>query len=259
MGIHFKVGLKLHSANTALIPQASKLRGSFLDFVEVYVVPGSYKNTIACWKDFDVSYAIHAPHSFHGMNLARTNKEDTNLKHFSEAQRFADDLGSEIIIVHGGSNGSIEETIRQLERFGDDRIVLENKPKVGLLDEECIGWSPDEFKRVMKSGILLSGMALDFVHAACAALSLGIDEMGMIKDFIEFAPRIFHFADGDSSSEKDAHLNLGKGDLDIAGFLSVIPDGALVTIETPRADTNGLGDFTSDIRFLQQMLSEESE
>ena len=50
------------------------------------------------------------------------------------------------IIVHGGHTGNIEETIRQVAQLNDSRIILENKPKVGINDEACVGWSPDEFR-----------------------------------------------------------------------------------------------------------------
>lgn len=255
MGFHFKIGLKLHSINTALIPNTLQLKEKGLfDYIELYAIPGSYEATINAWKDLDVPYVIHAPHSFHGVNLAQANKRETNLQYFNEARQFADDLGSDIIIVHGGNNGSFEETLRQIKLLNEPRIALENKPKIGVLNEVCVGWSPAEFHRAAEMGIL-SGTVLDFVHAVYAANSAKIDEMKIIKEFTIFHPKVYHLSDGDASSEKDIHLNLGEGNLDLGGFLSVIPKGGLVTIEIPREPSRGLEDFVDNINFLRALIS----
>src|SRR3989304_365347 len=101
-----KIGLKLFSTDVALISDARELKAKgFFDFVELYVIPGSHGNTIENWKSLDVPYVIHAPHSYHGINFAQADKWETNSKNIYEAQRFADSLCSDIIIVHGGNNG----------------------------------------------------------------------------------------------------------------------------------------------------------
>jgi deoxyribonuclease-4 len=251
------IGLKLYSTDTTLIQDTSRLEKGFFDFIELYIIPGSYERTIDIWKSFDIPYVIHAPHSLHGVNLAQEDKWESNLKHFNETRRFADKLASKTIIVHGGNNGSIFETIRQIILLNERRIALENKPKIGLQNELCIGWSPDEFSQAMGSGVLCKTV-LDFTHAACAARSLKIKEMDIIKRFMVFDPKVFHLSDGDILSETDTHLNLGKGDLDLAEFLSVVPQNGLVTIETPRAEDKGLGDFIDDICFLRHLLSKQN-
>ena len=63
-------------------------------------------------------------------------------------------LGADWIIAHGGNNGSILETIRQIGLIGDNRIVIENKPKIGLRDETCVGWSPADFRKIADAGRL---------------------------------------------------------------------------------------------------------
>lgn len=253
MNFKFKIGLKLYSTNTDLIPEAVLLKNKFFAFIELYIIPGSYEKTISVWKELDVPYIIHAPHSFHGINIAQESKRIANRYHFKESQMFADRLGSEIIIVHGGNNGTIEETILQIKSFNDVRIIVENKPKIGIMDEDCVGWSPGEFKYMEAEGIL-SGFALDFTHAACAACSQKISAMGIINDLIAFHPKVYHLSDGDISSEKDKHYNLGKGNFNLHKFLSVIPDGAMVTLETPRKPASGLEDFINDVIYLQNLI-----
>jgi len=255
---NFNIGLKLHSTEAALIPDTFQLKEKGLfDYIELYTIPGSYEATINAWKDLNIPYIIHAPHSFHGVNLAQADKWEINLKHFNEARQFADDLGSDIIIVHGGNNGFFEETLRQIRLLNEPRIVLENKPKIGIRNEECVGWSPFEFHHAMVADVL-SGTVLDFVHAVYAANSAKMDEMKIIKEFTAFHPKVFHLSDGDASSEKDIHRNLGKGNMNLERFLSVIPKGGLVTIETPRDELKGLEDFVNDIHFLRNLLAKQN-
>jgi len=258
MDLPFLIGLKLHSTNIALISDAIKLKKEgFFYYIELYIIPGTYEETIDSWKDIDVPYIIHAPHSFHGVNFAQADKWEINLRHFNETQMFADELCADIIIVHGGNNGYFTETIRQIELLNERRIALENKPKIGICNEKCVGWSPQEFHEAMMFEVI-SGTVLDFVHASYAANSAKIDRMKIIKDFMVFHPKVFHLSDGNAILEKDVHLNLGKGSMDLGGFLSVIPNGGLVTIETPRNELKGLEDFVNDIQFLHNLLAKQN-
>jgi endonuclease IV len=196
---------------------------------------------------------IHAAHSLHGINLAQPKKEKDNRKYFGAVSELADKLRADWIIVHGGNNGSIMETIRQVGLIGDSRIIIENKPKIGLHDEVCIGWSPADLLKIADAG-LLNGFVLDFAHASCAARSEGIDEMRMIENFLAFHPCMFHLSDGNAASEKDSHLNLGKGNRDLAFYVGCVPLDGFVTIETPRNSASSLDDFIQDIAYLSLLL-----
>lgn len=248
-----KIGLKLYSTDIGLIPEANRLRQKGLfDYIELYVIPQTPEACLPQWKMLDAPFVIHAAHSLHGLNLAQAEKEEDNKRYFAEAGRFADNLGADWIIVHGGNNGSISETIRQIGLLGDSRIIVENKPKIGLLDEACIGWCRADFHAFAEAGIL-NGMALDFVHASCAATAEGMDERLIIDGFLSFRPKVFHLSDGDTSSEKDIHLNLGKGNRNLGFYLRCIPPGGFVTIETPRNRSKGLQDFVEDMAFLSEL------
>lgn len=249
-------GLKLYSTDIELIPNAQRIKDEFFHFVELYIVPGSYEKTIHHWKDFDVPFIIHAPHSLHGFNLARAENWKNNLKYFSETRIFADELDSEIIIIHGGYNGSLHESIRQIKLLDEKRIILENKPKLGLKNELCIGWSPSEFRNAFETGVL-KGIALDFGHAVNAANSLDVHAMTIIEEFIEFSPIIFHISDGDRLSEKDMHFNLGHGNFNLLEFVVLIPEGGLLTIETPRCKLHDLSEFLEDITFLNHLIKDK--
>lgn len=252
---NFNIGLKLYSTDVSIIPKVQNLKSKAgFDYVELYAIPGSYENTIHHWRAIDIRYVVHAPHSFHGINLAQPERWQTNHDNFVDSKLFADALGADIIIVHGGTNGSIIETIRQIRLLNDPRIALENKPKIGSQNEICIGWSADDFRLAMEAGVL-HGTVLDFGHAACAAQSIGVNPMSIVIDLMEFDPLLFHLSDGEASSEKDIHLNFGKGNLALRGFISVIPKGAYVTIETPRHGGD-FENFVGDVNFLQKLVSE---
>ncbi len=254
MRFPFKVGLKLYSINTDLIPEVESLwRKDYFQYIELYIIPGSYSSTHEKWYLCHIPFVIHAPHSVHGINLSLASQWKQNITRFREAQEFADKLNGDRIIVHGGHTGTITETIRQVSRLSDSRIILENKPKVGINGEVCVGWSPEEFHLASISGGF-KGFALDFGHASCAALSLEQKPMDMVRSFLVFKPKIFHLSDGDPNSERDKHQNIGKGGFNIIDFLSVIPKGGFLTIETPRNKQNGLEDFVKDINSLRELL-----
>jgi len=252
--IHFKTGLKLYTTDISLIPDVRALDRSRVHFIELYVVPGSSGNTLRAWRELDVPYVIHAPHTAHGVNLARTDYYDANLVHLEETSKFADGLDSGIIIVHGGNRGSVEETLRQLRVWGDPRAAIENKPKIGLRKNICIGWSPDEIQRVLAAGAT-SKFVLDFCHADCAARSAQAETMDFLHGFLALAPVLFHLADRNVTSEMDEHLNFGRGNFDIAGIAERIPVNAWVTLETPRDPARRLQDFVDDVSYLADLSS----
>jgi deoxyribonuclease IV len=247
----FQLGLKLHSTNIGLIADATSLwEEDVFQYIELYVVPDSYLSTIDMWKNCQIPFIIHAPHSFHGINLAIASQWKQNRKLFEETQKFADKLHGNRVIVHGGHTGNIEETIRQASQLDDPRVILENKPKVGINDEICVGWSPDEFRKAQVSSVF-AGFVLDFGHAACAAFSIGKKPMDFVTEFLAFEPEVFHLSDGDQYSEKDTHYNIGKGNLELKEFLCIIPQGAYLTLEIPCNYSRGLEDFVKDTNLLK--------
>jgi deoxyribonuclease-4 len=106
MAFKLKIGLKLYSTDTDLIPDSiTLLEKTLFDYIELYVIPGSFETTISKWTRIKCPYIIHAPHSYHGINFAQAAKWELNMMNFNVAQSFANKLGSETIIIHGGNNG----------------------------------------------------------------------------------------------------------------------------------------------------------
>lgn len=253
-----QIGLKLFSTNTALLPGAIELWDDGLyQYIELYIIPGSFEKTSTTWKNCRIPYVIHAPHSEHGVNLSIADQWGSNRTAIEETQRFTDCLDADTIIVHGGHTGSIQETIRQIALLNDKRICLENKPKFGLNNERCVGFSPEEFQMVSDAGVLAQGTVLDFGHAVCAAFSLGIPHMALINSLCRFDPRIYHLSDGYIDSGKDVHLNLGKGLFDIEAFISIIPKNGFLTLETPRVPERWIDDFVADVDTVSKLYADE--
>lgn len=253
----FNIGLKLHSTNTDLIPEALSLwKKDLFQYIELYIIPGSYPCTHEIWRRCHIPFVLHAAHSYDGINLASRTHHEKNHVLFQEVQQFADVMDASTIIVHGGMEGSIEETIYQVSRLEDPRIVLENKPRVAIRGEACVGATPQEFQKVAQAGVL-KGFVLDFGHAECAAVSMGLKPIQLIKEFLTFEPNLYHLSDGDSANERDTHSNFGKGDRNLAAFVQLVPVGACVTIETPRNPLKGLGDFVCDVHSLAALFSSE--
>ncbi len=251
-GIHF--GLKVGSKDATVVSDISRLyREQMFHYIELYVVQGTYETAIVPLKSLNIPFVIHAPHTGNGVNLADPERMPSNLEAYQEAKRFADALSAEVIIAHGGCDGSIDEAIRQLRMISDERICIENKPVKGLKGEECRGSSSEEIKRIITEGGA-SGFVLDFGHAVYAARSLGISPVGLIKEFLDFSPRLYHLADGDKGSEVDVHLNLGRGDFDLKELLSFVPVDSMLTIETPRDPSKGLHDFVRDIGYVENVI-----
>ena len=241
-----KIGLKLWSTNINLAEQVSAASHSGkIDFLELYVVPGSTASCGPRWEGLGCPVILHAPHSDHGFNLADSLLRESNQKIFAETQLFADRLHSEVIVVHGGNGGSIEEAIGQLLALKELRLAIENKPLRGLNAKECIGHTPAQIRFIMQS-CAMNKFILDLNHAAHASRSLNFDPIGFIRLFLDLSPTGFHLSDGDPDSETDMHLHLGEGKMPLAQMAALLPASAAVTLETPLDLEKGLEDFFLD-------------
>ena len=250
----FNIGLKLWSINKNYIDEAIKYFDlGFYQYIELYVVPESYDTYINNWKKLKIPFVLHAPHYKDNMNLANEDNLIVNLKLTEEVKKYADALRTTIIIYHPGTNGNIEETIRQLKIINDNRIVVENKPYYALIKNLiCNGATPDEL-RIIKEQTGL-GVCLDFGHAICAANAKKVNPFNFIKDFINLKPKIFHLTDGDYHSFTDKHDHFGKGDFPLLEILKLIPQHSNITNEAVKDSNDNLNDFSEDIKILKGFI-----
>ena len=264
MTLPFQIGLKLHSTNIAVIPYVSKLKkDSFFDYVELFIVPGSYEKTINVWKDLSIPYVIHAPHSYSGLNLSLGEHETQNRSLIEETNFFRIALKPLKTIFHPGINGSVIETIRQILLFQKyypklfELAVIENKPKIGLNGEVCIGATPQEIGLIIKeTGI---GFCLDIGHAIYFSAWADQEYEKVIESFNKLQPDIYHLSDGLKHSKTDLHLNFGMGNFELSRILKTIPLDSYVTIETNRDMALNLKDYKHDIIYLEKLLKDKNK
>ncbi|MFA5034387.1 MAG: TIM barrel protein [Candidatus Margulisiibacteriota bacterium] len=251
----FNYGLKLWSTNRQYLPEARRLfqKGTY-QFLELYVVPETI-NTLPIWlelKNEGVPVIIHAPHYGHGLNLAVPFAAADNQRLAGEAFRFADDLGSEIVIFHPGIGGTEAETVRQLKLLADRRIVIENKPYVTVDGQKiCNGHSPEAIALIVKE--TGAGFCLDLGHAICSANAQRREPFAYLKEFIALKPKLFHLTDGDSQSDRDSHRHFGRGNYDLPKLLALIPAESKITVETIKSDPASLNDFVADLEVLKHV------
>ena len=258
-----KIGLKLWSVNTdAYLREARRLYAErVFDYLELYVVPGTLE-TLPLWnalrEEKNLPFIIHAPHSFHGVNLADAANSVANKKSFDETKRFADILGAGKIIVHGGWRpedgepaAAVAQLIAQLKSLADERLLIENKPYLPIdnLPRRLVGSTPDEIRSIIAA--VKCGFCLDIGHAVASANAHGADWRVWLADFLSLKPEMFHLSDIQADSRIDQHLHFGTGTLPLAEVVSMLPRDASVSIETKRDSTDNLNDFAKDAECLR--------
>ena len=251
----YQVGLKLGSINTQYTKEVLEYydKGIF-QYIELFIPVGSYENTINYWKRFKIPFGIHAPHTAAGMNLANKEERISNKAKIEETLRFANSLNANYIIFHSGTNGKLEETLRQLSPYVDDRFLIENKPVKGFGgDYICVGTNYDELKTITEA--LNCGFCLDFGHAICAANTLKENPIEFIKELKKLNPRVYHLTDGDYRSEIDSHYHYGAGSFPLKELLSFVPDGGMITNEAKRDDISTLLEFYTDSLYLANNMN----
>ena len=254
-----KVGLKAWSLNRQYIKPARILfaRGIF-DFIELYVHSSSTAADCEAWRGVCPDTRLHAPHSLDGFNPARPEMFRKNCELLKVVEGFRKALLPKSVVFHPGVDGKIEEVFRQFAAFRSlcpemfEAALVENKPTLGLKDEQCVGSSPAEIRLLIKNTGM--GFCLDFGHAFCYAVEAGRDIKAVVKEFLEFDPVLFHVSDGIMASSRDSHLHLGAGDFDLKEVLGYVPDEGCVVIECPHDLKDRLDDFERDVEFLRKLV-----
>ena len=258
-----KIGLKLWSVNTdTYLREARRFYAEkVFDYLELYVVPGTLEK-LPLWKalqeELNLPFVIHAPHSFHGVNLADAANSAANEKAVDETKRFADTLGARKIIVHGGwcpencgQAAALAQLIAQLKSLADERFLIENKPylPIGDLPRRLAGSTPDEIREIVAQ--VKCGFCLDIGHAVASANAHGAGWRAWLADFLSLHPAMFHLSDIQADSQIDQHLHFGTGSLPLEEIVSRLPSEALVSVETKRDSPDNLNDFAKDAECLR--------
>jgi len=249
-----KIGLKLWSTNLKYMPAARDLfERKMFDYIELFTVLGS-QETISQWKELGIPFVLHAPHSTAGLNPADRDQREANIESVRQLARFFDALSPAFVIFHPGVGGGIEESILQFRSFGErfplmyQKIIIENKPLVGLRDEKCLGASPEEMLFLLDG--TGRGLCLDFGHAICYSVAAAKDWKAVVADFLAMRPAMYHFCDG-LFSVKDDHRHLGTGKFDLPYLFGLIERDKRITLETNKDHSELLDDFLQDVQRLR--------
>ena len=123
-----KIGLKIWSTNQNYLSSIKALKGEgMIDYIELFVAPDSTEDHIRIWEDLNVPFLLHAPHSYAGLNFSDEECEQKNRLLIDKVKLFMLSLRAKKIIFHPGINGTVEETIRQINMFNNEfpaRAVL---------------------------------------------------------------------------------------------------------------------------------------
>jgi sugar phosphate isomerase/epimerase len=195
------------------------VRDGIYDFVQLIVFSDSYDDTHAIIREKmqKIRTVIHAP--FYDIDTGNRDLSESNLRKLKDAQKFADLLYSDIIILHPGRGDGEEhlcETIRQFQMIKDLRIVVENLP-YNPHGHVLHGSSPENIKRIIDE--IGCEFCFDFSHAICSVNSLGRNIYDDFAKYNALRPALYHLSDGDFSEIIDEHLHLGLGNYDIAKIL----------------------------------------
>lgn len=258
-----KIGLKIWSTNQNYLSSVKELKDQgIFDYIELFVAPDSSEDHIKMWKDLDVPFLLHAPHSYAGLNLSDKELEQQNRLLIHKVKLFEMSLRAEKIIFHPGINGALDETIRQINLFKTDfpdvfnKMIIENKPKIGLGGEICVGATYDEIlKTKQETGC---GFCFDIGHAMCFASWAKQPWEVVMDEFLRLEPEVFHLSDGDVGTVYDDHRHFGEGNYDLQKILSKVPDGSYLSIETHKDSNENLNDFIKDVNYLRESLRREN-
>lgn len=228
MGIAF--GLKLWSTNHSLLDTAKALiEEGIFHYVELMPIPHT---DVTPFLEYDFCYIIHLTTERYGFNIADSEKKKVNTKIIDTCMKWADKLDALYAVLHPGF-GLLDTALNFLGSVRDERILIENMPKVGLCNESMVGYTPEHIKKLMGTTF---GFCLDFGHAIKAAVSLNKDYKEYVNEFLTLEPEMFHISDGTLNNEKDEHLAVGDGDYDFGFLMNCVEKSksAYVTLETAR-------------------------
>ena len=254
-----KFGLRLLSTdNETYIWEVPKLfENKGFDYIELRVIPDTL-DKIKYWKilkeNHNVPFVLHAPFSSLGVNLSEESKFEHNKKMYEQTKTYMQELDAEYMVVHGGVEGSIEETVRQLNLINPPNMLIENKPSTppGNPNIKCRGAIIEEINFIRENHPC--DFCLDIAHAICTANQIGKNPYEYLAEFQKLKPRAYHISDNPINSDYDGHHNLGKGEYDFEKIFKIIDTDKNITLETPKNSDFSLDYFDNEVKFLKSKL-----
>ncbi len=255
-------GLKLGIGEAVLARMAAELwlRRQF-DFLELYIPLSARVEDAALWMWYDGVLFLHAPHSEGGFNFASASLQDSNRAVLEKITVFVQVMNPLRVIFHPGYDGSESECLRQIKDLRKkwpglhQVMLLENKPRNALDGLTCLGASPADMKRLLDE--TNCGFCFDVRHAIAYAASAGLSWFDVIREFAQFAPMLWHAADGNLEDPLDSHLHFGDGNIDWSIIGTLLRSDTRVTIECKKKSAVNLDDFQKDSAWLRAVWGKE--
>jgi endonuclease IV len=240
-----RIGLKIWSKNIESFGMLTHLHGcEQIDFVELY--------TDSQVPEFQLQELSGIPIILHARNTINAAETASGLL-IEEPSRI---LGTRKVIVHPGfetTNASIERLSKNISHLqAGYEVILENVPLHGLDGSTMFLSHPDEFCSFVRQHRCLT--CLDFSHAIIAANNHGLDAMEVVKKLLSLEPAMYHLCDGEYKGSTDRHLGLGEGNFPLRELIGLIPEGSLITLETPKMDFRGLSEDLMNLEILRGLL-----
>ncbi|MFP4400483.1 MAG: sugar phosphate isomerase/epimerase family protein [Candidatus Woesearchaeota archaeon] len=232
-----KFGTKIWSKNKESFPKILELyKKAILDFVEIYIVPGSDPKEADILKNLPIIF--HAPNFHHKFNV---RKQDQVFKNsLKTIKRFSEYFNEKRIVVHPGISKTEEKLedsipgIKKIKEAGMD-ILIENMPKIGIDEKKTLyGSTREEIKSIMTE--IDCNFCLDVGHAICSANFHKKDPIEFINEFIRLKPIEVHISDGDFDSIIDQHKSIEEGNYPFDEIIPFIKNIEYITIETDKKD-----------------------
>lgn len=171
-------------------------------------------------NSYDMRFSVHAP--FSDLNLASLNPRirKSAIDQVREAIQISSELGIDIITIHPGYKSPLgvyfeeiflitdKESIKQLDKIGQEfnvTLALENMPKMWI----SLCHDANQMMELVKETEIK--LCFDIGHANIS---------GTIKDIMGLKEDFANIHIHDNHGDRDYHLVLGEGNIDIPGILT---------------------------------------
>ena len=211
-----------------------------VDFLEVYTHSDIDYSFV---KKLGLPIVLHSEHYATAQtNLSNFSRINKNKRCLENSLYWADELKAKTVIVHPGliedENCSLNQTIKFLGNYEDDRIAIESMP-----DQKFFGGYFSSMKDLLNK--TNKKFCLDLSHSSQMAFKTCKDILSYLSLFLTLKPAHFHISDTRLDSLLDEHLSLGEGNLPLGKIREILPENAWVTLETPKCN------LKKDIEFLR--------
>lgn len=212
--------LKLWSINEDLFEDGIKsIKDWYFDFIELYVIPWKFnKESLQIFNDHNIKISIHASHSMHWFNPIWEKFENTK-KVWEEIKEYIDFLNPFHIVMHPEFWDNRENLIKSLDHFYDERILIENMPKISSLkkDMNFYWYSLQQIQEIQKYH---NWFCFDFAKAKSSAISQKKDIKEFSNSLIEIMDNnYFHISWFLKITEVDEHFDLWQWDQELMKYM----------------------------------------